>query len=80
MLGSTQRLAAWTKWLQHRDGVPAAFACKQSRRLGDEPVQSLSVIKTLDETKYVDWAPQRRSLSSTVGVPKSRPTVVRARK
>jgi hypothetical protein len=32
--------------LQHRDGVLAAFARKQSRRVGDEPVQTLFVIKT----------------------------------
>jgi hypothetical protein len=32
--------------LQDRNGVLAAFARKQPRRLGDEPVQTLFVIKT----------------------------------
>jgi hypothetical protein len=38
--------------LQHRDGVLAAFARKQSRRLGDEPVQTLRVIKTYQHRKF----------------------------
>jgi len=43
-VGSTQRLAASTKWLvAPRDGVMAAFSCKQSHRLGDEPVQTSEV-------------------------------------
>ena len=32
--------------LQHLDGVQATFAREQSRRLGDEPVQTLFVIET----------------------------------
>ena len=38
--------------MQHRDGVLAAFARKQSRRLGDEPVQTLSVIKTYQHRQF----------------------------
>jgi hypothetical protein len=37
---------------QHRDGVLAALARKQSRRLGDEPVQTLSVIKTYQHRQF----------------------------
>jgi hypothetical protein len=38
--------------LQRRDGVLVAFARKQSRRLGDEPVQTLSVIKTYQHRQF----------------------------
>jgi hypothetical protein len=38
--------------LQHGDGVLAALSRKQPRRLGDEAVQTLSVIKTYQYQQF----------------------------
>jgi len=38
--------------LEHRDGVLAAFARKQFGSLGDEPVQTLSVIETYEHRQF----------------------------
>jgi len=45
-------LQSGRRGLQHSDGVLAAFARKQSRRLGDEPVQTVSVIKTYQHRQF----------------------------
>jgi hypothetical protein len=49
--------------LQHCDGVLAAFARKQSRRLGDEPVQTLSVVKTYQH-RQLDTQRMKNALRS----------------
>jgi hypothetical protein len=49
--------------MQHRDGVLAAFACKQSRRLGHEPVQTLFVFKTYQH-RQLDTQRMKNALRS----------------
>jgi len=38
--------------LQHRDGILTTFAREQSRRLGNEPVKTLWVIKTQQDRQF----------------------------
>jgi hypothetical protein len=61
--------------LQHSDGVLAAFARKQSRRFGDEPVQTVSVIEPYQRRQFdtqrmktgtVNWQARREADSQRV--------------
>jgi hypothetical protein len=62
-LGQRKVLQPGRSGSQHRDGVLAAFARKQSRRLGDEPVQTLSVVKTYQH-RQLDTQRMKNALRS----------------